>query len=78
MPFNELVRGNPIPDSKAREAEDIVRSKKDFKTNKARRKSVTIGTIRGTIAVLSVLFGIALLSGVGYLIYLGFQTYVNG
>lgn len=76
MPFNELVRGQQLPDPKAREAEDIKRSTKKVK-QKVRRTSVKMTTIQGTLLALGFLFGIALICGIGYVLYVGFQTYIG-
>lgn len=77
MPFNELVRGQQLPDPKAREAEDIKRSVKKSK-RRVRKTSVSLGTVRKTVVFLTLVFGAALVCGMGYLIYIGFQTYING
>lgn len=77
MPFDELLRGHQIPDPEARKAEDILRSGKKKRKRKGFRTSVKLSTIKTVVVLMSLIFGLAVVSGVGYLIYLGFQLYTQ-
>lgn len=78
MPFDELRRGVQLPDPKARQAEDIKRAEGKKVKSLSSKSSVSSGFIKNVTILLSTVFGIAITAGIAYLIYIGFQTYING
>lgn len=77
MLFEELSHMKKIEEPEERKAEALKRAPKRFK-GLGRKKSVSLRTVQVTLTIIGFLGACAIIAGILYLGYLGYNVYANG
>lgn len=80
MLFDSLVTSHKMEDPEARKPEGLKRASAPSKRRwrfKMKKTSVSMSTLRVSMFVLATLFSVAIIGGLGYLLWMAFKIYVG-